>query len=96
MISKRGNRPQAKYRPETPYHEVQQQLRCGGMHLQDEAVQQQLADLGELGVDDGGQRGEDGREGGRRHLRFHQAATEQAAAAVQVLRARTGDRLSPC
>jgi hypothetical protein len=50
-------------------------------------VKEQLPSLWELCVDDRNERREDGREGGRSHLRLHYAAAEQAAAAVQVLRA---------
>ena len=51
-------------------------------------MQQQLPDLGELGVDDRDERGKHGREAGRSHLALHEAAAEQAAPALQVLRRR--------
>ena len=56
-------------------------------HLQDEAVQEKLPHLWELSVDDGHQGRKDGREGWGGHLGFHQAAAEQAPAALQILHA---------
>ncbi len=72
------------------YHQPNNHSRIqpkGAPHLEDEAVQQELADLRELGVDDGDKGCKDGREGGRSHLRLHDAAAEQAFATVQILRA---------
>ena len=51
-------------------------------------MQQQLADLGELGVDDRDQGGKHRRVRGRRHLALHDATAEQPAPAHQVLRDR--------
>ena len=57
-------------------------------YLQDEALQQQLPYLRELGVHHRYQTCKDGREGRRGHLGLHQAPAEQAPAALQVLHAR--------
>ena len=53
--------------------------------LQDETRQDQLADVGELGVDDGHQGGVDVGEGRRRRLRLDNGTRQQAAAAHHVL-----------
>ena len=55
-------------------------------HLGQHPVQQQLAQLRELGVEHRHQGGVHGGERGRRHLALHQRAAEQATPAHQVLR----------
>jgi hypothetical protein len=45
--------------------------------LTDKSGEDQLADLGKLGVDDSDQRREDGREGKRRSLSTHDGPSEQ-------------------
>ncbi|KAL1844922.1 hypothetical protein VTK73DRAFT_1506 [Phialemonium thermophilum] len=57
----------------------------GLAEAQHQALDQQLADLGQLGVDDGGGGGVDGGEGQAGGLGLGQALAEQAAAAHQVL-----------
>ena len=41
------------------------------LEVEDESLQEELADVGELGVDDGGQGGVHVREGGRGHLKVN-------------------------
>ena len=50
----------------------------------EDALQQELAVLGELGVEDGDERRVDVREPGRRELGLHERAAEEAAAADEV------------
>ena len=59
--------------------------------LVDEAVEQEFADLGQLGVDDGDERGKDGGERQRRGLGAHDGADKEALAADEVLAKEFGD-----
>lgn len=58
--------------------------------LHDEALDQQLADLRQLGVDNGRHGRVDGRKGQARGLGLHDGAAEEAAAAHQVLAKQLG------
>lgn len=53
--------------------------------LEHEPGEQEVAEPRQLGIDDGHERGEDGREGERRRLGAHDRTAEQPAAADQVL-----------
>lgn len=61
--------------------------------LHNQAVDEQLADLGQLGVDNGGHGGVDGGEGQTGSLGLHDAPAKQTAASDQVLGEELGDNV---